>query len=113
METGLSRTLIIMKRPKSLRCWLRACAVPRILLKSPTTNNVKRALRHWGMCECYTPGGCNIVYCGYTAFRLINDYCMEVWNPFETQSGVINYYESLEQRNLAIYELGLESMGVI
>nr|DAS63068.1 MAG TPA: hypothetical protein [Caudoviricetes sp.] len=38
---------------------------------------------------------------------------MEVWNPFETQSGVINYYESLEQRNLALYELGLESMEVI
>ena len=87
--------------------------MPRILLKPPTTNNVKRVLRHWGMRECYTPGGCNIVYCGYTAFRLINDYCMEVWNPFETQSGVINYYESLEQRNLALYELGLESMGVL
>lgn len=87
--------------------------MPRMLLKPPTTNNVKRVLRHWGMRECYTPGGCNIVYCGYTAFRLINDYAMEVWNPFETQSGVINYYESLEQRNLALYELGLESMGVI
>nr|DAU90789.1 MAG TPA: hypothetical protein [Caudoviricetes sp.] len=113
METGLSRTLITMKRQKSLRRWLRVCAVPRMLLKPPTTNNVKRVLRHWGMRECYTPGGCNIVYCGYTAFRLINDYCMEVWNPFETQSGAINYYESLEQRNLALYEMGLESMGVI
>jgi len=53
------------------------------------------------------------VYCGHTAFRLINDYCMEVWNPFETQSGTINYYESLEERNLALYVMGLESMGVI
>jgi hypothetical protein len=113
MGTGLSRTRVTMKRLKSLQRWLGVCAVPRILLKPPTTNNVKRVLRHWGMRECYTPGGCNIVYCGYTAFRLINDYCMEVWNPFETQSGVINYYESLEERNLALYVMGLESMGVI
>ena len=84
-----------------------------MLIKEPTTNNVKRALRTWGMRECYTAGGCNIIYCGSTAFRLINDYCMEMWNPFETQSGVINYYESLEQRNLALYELGLESMGAL
>ena len=77
------------------------------------TQTIKRKLRCYGMRECYTQGGSNILYCGYTAFRLINDYCMEMWNPFETQSGVINYYESLEQRNLALYELGLESMGVI
>ena len=65
------------------------------------------------MRECYTQGGCNILYCGHTAFRLINDYCMEIWNPFETQSGVITYYNSIEERNNALYELGLESMGVI
>jgi len=110
---GILREQILTTRLNVLRRGLRVCAVSIMLLKPPTTNNVKRVLRHWGMRECYTPGGCNIVYCGYTAFRLINDYCMEVWNPFETQSGVINYYESLEQRNLALYELGLESMGVI
>lgn len=78
-----------------------------------TLQRAKRELRAYGMRECYTPGGCHIMYCGYTAFRLINDYAMEVWNPFETQSGVINYYESLEERNLALYKMGLESMGVI
>lgn len=113
MGTGLSRTLITMTRPSVLLHGLGVFVVPRMLLKPPTTNNVKRVLRHWGMRECYTPGGCNIVYCGYTAFRLINDYAMEVWNPFETQSGAINYYESLEERNLALYVMGLESMGVI
>lgn len=82
-------------------------------IRDTSTPKVKRLLRAHGMRECYTSGGANILYCGYTSFRLINDYCMEVWNPFETQSGVINYYESLEQRNLALYELGLESMGVI
>lgn len=85
----------------------------KMLTKPPTTNNVKRVLRTWGMRECYTHGGSNIVYCGYIAFRLINDYCMEVWNPFETQSGVINYYESLEERNIALYGMGLEGLGVI
>ena len=83
------------------------------MLKPPTTNNVKRVLRHWGMCECYTPGGCNIVYCGYTAFRLINDYTMEVWCPFETESGTINHYNSLSERNEALLEMGLESMGAL
>ena len=84
-----------------------------MLIKEPTTNNVKRVLRTWGMRECYTAGGCNIIYCGYTAFRLINDYCMEMWNPFKTSSGAINYYNDLEERNLSLLELGLESMGVI
>lgn len=65
------------------------------------------------MRECYTSGGCNILYCGYIAFRLINDYTMEVWNPFETSSGTINHYDSVGQRNMALYEMGLESMGVI
>lgn len=74
---------------------------------------VKRKLRHYGMRECYTPGGCNILYCGYTAFRLINDYAVEVWNPYETSSGTIEYYDSSDQRNTAIYEMGLESMRVI
>ena len=82
-------------------------------IRGISTPKVKRLLRAHGMRECYTPGGANILYCGHTAFRLISDYCMEIWNPLETQSGVINYYESLEQRNFALYELGLESMGVI
>lgn len=113
MGIGSLRILITMAHLKIRRSCLSGRAVPRMTLKPPTTNNVKRVLRHWGMRECYTPGGCNIVYCGYTAFRLINDYAMEAWNPFETQSGVINYYDSLEERNLALYEMGLESMGVI
>lgn len=74
---------------------------------------VKRKLRHYGMRECYTSGGCNIVYCGYTAFRLINDYCMEVWNHFEASSGTIIHYDSLSQRNEALLEMGLESMGAL
>lgn len=78
-----------------------------------STPKVKRLLRAYGMRECYTPGGTNILYCGYTAFRLINDYCMEIWNPFETESGVINYYERLGERNLSLLLLGLESMGVL
>lgn len=78
-----------------------------------TTIKVKRLLRSYGMNECYTPGGANILYCGNTAFRLISPYCMEVWNPHETSSGTINYYERLDERNLSLLLLGLESMGVI
>lgn len=77
------------------------------------TQTIKRKLRHYGMRECYTPGGCNIVYCGRTAFRLINDYTMEVWNPFDTESGTIVHYDSMNERNEALLEMGLESMGVI
>jgi len=76
-----------------------------------STSKVKRLLRSRGMRECYTSGGANILYCGYTAFRLISDYCVEIWNPFKTQSGTITYYNSLEERNLALLFLGLESMG--
>lgn len=65
------------------------------------------------MRECYTAGGCNILYCGRTAFRLINDYCMEVWNPCETESGTITYYNSISERNSALLSMGLESMEVI
>ena len=74
---------------------------------------VKHRLRHYGMRECYTPGGTNILYCGYTAFRIINEYTLEVWNPHETSSGTIKHYDTINQRNTAIYEMGLESMGVI
>ena len=77
------------------------------------TQTIKRKLRCYGMRECYTHGGSNILYCGYTAFRLINDYTMEVWCPFETESGTIIHYDSLSERNEALMEMGLESMGVL
>ena len=76
-------------------------------------HTVKRRLRHYGMRECYTPGGCNIIYCGHTAFRLINDYCMELWCPFDTASGVIEYYDGLEERNTTLFILGMESLGAL
>lgn len=38
---------------------------------------------------------------------------MEVWCPFETESGTINHYDSLSERNEALMEMGLESMGVL
>lgn len=78
-----------------------------------STNSIKRLLRSHGMREFYTSGGCNILYCGCTAFRLINDYTMEVWNHFETSSGTIIHYDSMNQRNEALLEMGMESMGVI
>ena len=82
-------------------------------IRDTSTLRVKRLLRAYGMRECYTPGGANILYCGYTAFRLISDYCMEIWNSFETESGTINYYERLDERNLSLLLLGLESMGAL
>ena len=63
------------------------------------------------MRECYTSGGANILYCGHIAFRLISDYCVEIWNPLETESGTITYYNTLAERNLTLLFLGLESMG--
>lgn len=81
--------------------------------RSTSTPKVKRLLRAHGMRECYTHGGANILYCGYTAFRLINDYTMEVWCPFETESGTIIHYDSLSERNEALMEMGLESMGAL
>lgn len=77
------------------------------------TQTIKRKLRCYGMRECYTQGGSNILYCGYTAFRLINDYTMEVWNHFESSSGTIVHYDSMSQRNEALLEMGLESMGAL
>ena len=82
-------------------------------IRTVSTPKVKRLLRSHGMRECYTPGGANILYCGYTAFRLINDYTMEVWCPFETESGTIIHYNSLSERNEALLEMGLESMGAL
>ena len=82
-------------------------------IRDTSTLKVKRLLRAYGMRECYTPGGANILYCGHTAFRLINDYCVEIWNPFNTESGTITYFNSLAERNLTLLFLGLESMGAL
>lgn len=72
-----------------------------------------RALWLWGAREAYTAGGAHIIYCGQTAFRIINDYTLEIWNPFETESGVITHYDSSEETKQALYTLGLESLGAI
>lgn len=82
-------------------------------IRDTSTPKVKRLLRAHGMRECYTPGGANILYCGHTAFRLISDYCMEIWNPFNTDSGAITYFNSLAERNLTLLFLGMESMGAL
>ena len=84
-----------------------------MMINEMHTNKVKHLLRTHGMKECYTSGGANILYCGYTAFRLISDYCMEIWNPFNTESGTITYYNTLSERNLTLLFLGLESMGAL
>jgi hypothetical protein len=65
------------------------------------------------MRERHTPGGAITLYCGHTAFRLISDYCMEIWNPFITESGTITYFNSLAERNLTLLFLGMESMGAL
>lgn len=59
-------------------------------------NFVKRHLRKKGMKEEYTEGGANILYCGYMAFRLINEYSFEVWPHYERSSGNILVFESPE-----------------
>lgn len=82
-------------------------------IRDTSTPKVKRLLRSHGMRECYTPGGANILYCGHTAFRLISDYCMEIWNPVNTDSGTITYFNSLDERNLTLLFLGMESMGTL
>ena len=76
-------------------------------------NSVKRELRSYGMREAYTQGGSNILYCGTIAIRIINDYTAETWSPSETNSGTINIYDSIEQRNEAVYEMGLSGLQVI
>ena len=75
--------------------------------------NVKRVLRSYGMRECYTEGGANILYCGFLAIRLINDYTVETWNPHETESGTIVHYDSIADKNNAVLSMGLEALGVI
>lgn len=76
-------------------------------------NSVKRKLRCYGMREAYTPGGANILYCGFIAIRIINDYTVETWTPSETISGTINTYDSINQRNEAVLEMGLLGLQAI
>lgn len=76
-------------------------------------NNVKRELRSHGMLESYTHSGANILYCGFTAIRIISDYTVETWTPSETNSGTINTYDSIDQRNEAVLEMGLSGLQVI
>lgn len=76
-------------------------------------NNVKRELRSHGMREAYTQGGANILYCGFIAIRIISDYTVETWSPSETNSGTINTYDSIDQRNEAVLEMGLSGLQVL
>jgi len=73
----------------------------------------RRCLRASGMREAVTAGGAHILYCGPLAMRLINDYTLETWNPYETNSGTIKHYDTHEQLCDAMLLMGLESMGVI
>lgn len=74
---------------------------------------VRRCLRASGMREAVTRGGAHILYCGPLAMRLVNDYTLETWNPYEACSGVIVHYDSHGQLCDAMLLMGLESMGVI
>nr|DAJ25447.1 MAG TPA: hypothetical protein [Caudoviricetes sp.] len=65
------------------------------------------------MREAYTQGGANILYCGFIAIRIINDYTVETWSPSETNSGTFNTYDSVEQRNEAVLEMGLSGLQVL
>lgn len=73
----------------------------------------RRCLRASGMREAVTAGGAHILYCGPLAMRVINDYTLETWNPYEVSSGVINHYDTHEQLCDAMLLMGLESMGII
>lgn len=76
-------------------------------------NSVKRELRSHGMREAYTQGGVNILYCGYIAIRIINDYTLETWTIGEANSGTINTYNTITQKNEAALEMGLSGLQVI
>lgn len=78
-----------------------------------TINSVKRELRSYGMHEAYTQGGANVLYCGYIAIRIINDYTVETWTVGETLSGTINTYDTIGQRNEAVLDMGLIGLQVI
>lgn len=76
-------------------------------------NNVKRKLRSYGMRESYTQGDANILYCGYIAIRIINDYTVETWTVGESVSGTITTYDTIAQKNEAVLEMGLLGLQVI
>jgi hypothetical protein len=76
-------------------------------------NSVKRKLRSYGMREAYTGSGVNILYCGYIAIRIINDYTVETWTVGETLSGTINTYDTINQCNEAVLDMGLTGLQVI
>ena len=76
-------------------------------------NSVKRKLRSYGMREAYNQRGVNILYCGYIAIRVINDYTVETWTVGETLSGTIVTYDTIDQRNEAIFDMGLTGLQVI
>lgn len=76
-------------------------------------NTIKRELRSYGMREAYTQGGANILYCGYVAIRIINDYTVETWTIGEASSGTINIYDTIAQRNEAVLDMGLIGLQVI
>lgn len=73
----------------------------------------KHVLRAHGMREAYTQGGANILYCGPTAFRIINDYTLETWNCYKSTSGTIAHYDTHKQLCIALVSMGLESLGRI
>ena len=78
-----------------------------------TINSIKRELRSYGMREAYTQGGANILYCGFIAIRIINEYTVETWTIGETNSGTINTYDTIAQKNEAVFEMGLLGLQVI
>lgn len=73
----------------------------------------RRCLRASGMRESVTEGGAHICIAGPLAMRLINDYTLETWNPYEASSGTITHYDTHEQLCDAMLIMGLESMGVV
>ena len=78
-----------------------------------TINSVKRELRLHGMREAYTKSRANILYCGFIAIRIINEYTVETWTIGETNSGTINTYDTIAQKNEAVLEMGLLGLQVI
>ena len=84
-----------------------------LLFMTPGLCRVRRSLQAFGMREAVTAGGAHILYCGPLAIRLINDYTLETWNHYETNSGTITHYDTHKQLCDAVNLMGLESMGII
>lgn len=82
-------------------------------MKTWPLSRAKHVLWAHGMREVYTQGGANILYCGSIAFRIINDYTLESWNCYETNSGTITHYDTHRQLCIALVSMGLESLGRI